>query len=157
MTLSPELNFSQVEKIANVSDVQLECLVQGNLELMVSEYCTIGSYLGNLDSGKCTQPCLNNKYYLLDRKDEYFPIVTDQYCRMHVLNGKELSMLSHVSRFKENNIASLRIEAKYGDPNKIAQLISLYRKLIDGNIVDEIIINKYEQDITRGHYFRGVL
>lgn len=157
LTLSPELNFSQVEKIANVSDVQLECLVQGNLELMVSEYCTIGSYLGNLDSGKCTQPCLNNNYYLLDRKDEYFPIVTDQYCRMHVLNGKELSMLSHVSRFKENNIASLRIEAKYGDPNKIAQLISLYRKLIDGNIVDEIIINKYEQDITRGHYFRGVL
>ena len=84
-------------------------------------------------------------------------MITDQYCRMHVLNGKELSMLSHVARFKENNIASLRIEAKYGDFNKTTQLINLYRKLIDGKIVDEAIINKYEEDITRGHYFRGVL
>ena len=157
LTLSPELNFAQVEKIANVSNVPLECLVQGNLELMVSEYCTIGSYLGNLDSGKCTQPCIHKNYYLMDRKDEYFPIVTDQYCRMHVLNGKELSMLPHVSKFKENNIASLRIEAKYGDINKMAQLINLYRKLLDGNIVDESIISKYEQDITRCRYFRGVL
>ena len=157
LTLSPELNFAQVEKIASFSTLPLECLVQGNLELMLSEHCVIGSHLGNLDSGKCTQPCLKKQYFLLDRKEALFPLITDQYCRMHVLNGKELSMLSHVERFKENNIASLRIEAKYGDFNKTTQLISLYRKLIDGKIVDEAIINKYEEDITRGHYFRGVL
>lgn len=50
LTLSPELNFAQVEKIASFSNLPLECLVQGNLELMLSEHCVIGSHLGNLDS-----------------------------------------------------------------------------------------------------------
>ena len=82
---------------------------------MVSEYCMIGSYLGELHTGKCNQACLRGEYQLKDRKNENFPIVTDQFCRMHVLNGKELSMLPHVSKFGAMGIDRIRIEGKKGD------------------------------------------
>ena len=162
VTLSPELNFSQIERIASNADVLLECIVHGNLELMVSEYCTMGSYLGNLDQGKCKQPCTKNAYWLLDRKEEKFPLVTDQYCRMHVLNGKELCMLPHVSRFGESGIKRIRIEGKFMTEAMVLHWTKLYKEFIEFGVNHPLMLqdkmNKVEHDqITRGHYFRGVL
>ena len=161
VTLSPELNLSQVEHIADLAKVELECLVHGNLSLMISEYCVMGSFLGNLDKGKCSKPCLKQRYWLSDRKDEKFPLVTDQYCRMHVLNGKELSMLPHVPRFGGMGIDRLRIEGKYMTKDKLAKITRLYREFIelgeDHPLFKEDKIDTIEQNITRGHYFRGVL
>lgn len=162
VTLSPELNFTQIERIAGNSDVLLECVVQGNLELMVSEHCTIGSYLGDLGSGKCSQPCRKAQYWLRDRKEERFPLVMDQYCRMHVLNGKELCMLPHVPRFGEAGIKRIRIEGKWMDAKTVAHWTKLYREFIafgnDHPLVIQDKLDKVEpENMTRGHYFRGVL
>ena len=44
--LSPELNMTQLAELAGQSPVPVECLAEGNLELMVSEYCCTGSFLG---------------------------------------------------------------------------------------------------------------
>lgn len=162
VTLSPELNFGQIEKLNRNEALETECIVHGQLALMVSEYCTMGSYLGNLDKGKCSQPCKKNKYWLLDRKEEKFPLVTDQFCRMHLLNGKELSMLPHVARFEEIGINRIRIEAKYYTKERIAKLTKLYREFIDLGENHPLLLNDKMDyiegvDITRGHYFRGVL
>ena len=112
LSLSPELNFGQIEQLNEAKSAELECLVHGYLPLMVSEYCLPGSFLGNVHAGKCSMPCQKGKYWLKDRKNEKFPIVTDQFCRMHVLNGKELSLLPHVAKLCEMGINRLRIEAK---------------------------------------------
>ncbi len=162
LTLSPELTFSQVEKLAGSSPVELECLVHGYLTLMVSEYCAVGSFLGQLHTGTCQQTCLKGQYWLKDRKGEQFPLATDQYCRMHVLNGKELSMLPHIDRFAESGISRLRIEGKWGSDAHLAEVVRLYRECIDLGTrerqrVQEKINAAEHEDITRGHYFRGVL
>lgn len=67
-TVSPELNFKQIKTLNEASTLPLECIVHGNMELMVSEYCVLGSFLGNLDKGTCTKPCEKNNYWLCDRK-----------------------------------------------------------------------------------------
>lgn len=162
VSLSPELNFSQIERLMNFSALPVECVVHGNLELMISEYCTLGSYLGGLGKGKCSQPCTRKQYWLLDRKDEKFPLVTDQYCRMHVLNGKELSMLGNVARFGQNGINRIRIEGKFADKNRVGALTGLYRELLDlGQNHPLLTEDKLQEveggNVTRGHYFRGVL
>lgn len=56
-TVSSELNFKQIKTLNEASTLPLECIVHGNMELMVSEYCVLGSFLGNLDKGTCTKPC----------------------------------------------------------------------------------------------------
>lgn len=162
LTLSPELNMRQVENIAAYSTLPLECVVHGNLELMVSEYCIMGSFLGNIDKNVCSQMCMKKKYVLKDRKNEQFPLVTDQFCHMHLLNGKELSMLPHVSRFAQIGVERIRIEGKFMDEKRVGEITRLYKKLL---LLDEKQSEK-EKDyltevedgkITRGHYFRGVL
>ena len=52
-TLSAELTMAQVEHLAAVSPVPVECMVQGRIEMMVSEYCVGGSFLGDLHQGAC--------------------------------------------------------------------------------------------------------
>lgn len=160
--LSPELNFAQIERIAAAIPCLLECVVHGSLELMVSEYCAMGSYLGGLGSGSCNHPCLNGQYFLKDRKEELFPLVTDQYCRMHVLNGKELCMLPHVAKFAEIGVGRLRIEGKWMDEKAILHWTKLYHGFIaKGEAHPLSAKDKLEQiepvNKTRGHYFRGVL
>lgn len=163
VTLSPELNFSQIERLAAVKSVPIECLVHGHMTMMVSEYCAIGSYLGGLTSNKkCSQACLKGQYYLKDRLGTLFPAVTDQFCRMHILNANELSMIPHVPRFTEIGVDRLRIEAKYMDTKEVNKVTQLYRKLIDQGYENQALANGQVEsleaaDITRGHYFRGVL
>ncbi|MBP1764967.1 MAG: peptidase [Firmicutes bacterium] len=161
LTLSPELNFMQLEALASGARPALECLVHGYFPLMISEYCVLGSFLGG-DDGQCARPCRNQQYWLLDRMKERFPIVTDQFCRMHVLNAKELSMLPHVSRFAQIGIDRIRIEAHWMSGKDLAFVTHLYRDLLDCGDKElsgvESRISRAEQaGITRGHYFRGVL
>lgn len=159
-TVSPELNFKQIKTLANASPLPLECLVHGNMELMVSEYCVLGSFMGNLDKGSCTKPCEKNKYWLCDRKNEKFPIVTDQFCHMYLLNGKELNMLAHLPEFTVSRIERVRIDGRYMTNKELAKFTKLYKEvLIEGKNHVALMpenIAKYETNITRGHYFRGV-
>lgn len=162
VTLSPELTMSQVEKLANASDIVLECVVQGHLPLMVSEYCTVGSYLGRLDAGACKTACQGRQFWLLDRKEEKFPIITDQYCRMHLLNGKELSMIPFIPKLTRTGINRLRIEGKYMQAERLGMVVRLYREVIEQGEEHAVFrMNQFESiekgGITRGHYFRGVL
>lgn len=158
--VSPELNFKQIKTLSKASVLPLECIVHGNMELMVSEYCVLGSFLGNLDKGTCTKPCEKNRYWLCDRKNEKFPIVTDQFCHMHLLNAKKLNMLAHLPEFKESGINRVRIDGRYMGDKELATFTKLYKEvLIEGKNHIALMpenITKYEVDITRGHYFRGV-
>ena len=159
-TVSPELNFKQIKTLSKASVLPLECIVHGNIEMMVSEYCVLGSFLGNLDKGTCTKPCEKNRYWLCDRKNEKFPIVTDQFCHMHLLNAKKLNMLAHLPEFKESGINRVRIDGRYMGDKELATFTKLYKEvLIEGKNHIALMpenITKYEVDITRGHYFRGV-
>ncbi len=164
VVLSPELNMAQLEKLGQESPLPLECLVDAHLELMVSEYCCTGSFLGGLDTGHCSAPCvaMKKKFYLKDRKNIRFPLVMDQYCHMHLLNANRLSMLPHAMKFRSMGIAGLRIDGRYLAPDKLGQLVKNYgiymarRKEISEAERPEV--EKLEgRNITRGHYFRGVL
>lgn len=162
LTLSPELNLSQVEQLAGRYAIGLECLVHGYLTLMVSEYCVVGSYLGQLHTGNCPNVCLHGEYWLKDRKNELFPVATDQFCRMHILNAKELSMLPHVPKFSCMGIERIRIEGKKSAPEYLGRITRLYREILDQGenhplLAEDKLAVIEHKDITRGHYFRGVV
>ncbi len=163
-TLSPELNFGQIEKIAAKSSLPLECIVYGRIELMVSAYCAMGTFIGH-DSGKekCTAPCTKDSYALKDRMGAKFPLVTDGFCNMHVLNSKTLSMLPHAARFSSIGIDMIRIDARFMKEEELARIISAYRDFL--NLGGAELTERQKKfaekiegtEITRGHYFRGVV
>jgi putative protease len=150
--LSPELTMAQVEHLASVSPVPLECMIQGRLEMMVSEYCVGGSFLGELHKGACRFNC-GEQLYLGDRKDARFPIATDQFCRMHILNAHDLSLIANVRQLSEAGVRGLRIDGRFYDESRLAELITLYRRVLGGAVENPENL----PGTTRGHYYRGVL
>lgn len=161
-TLSPELNLKQIQTIAKESILPLTCMVHGRLELMISEYCVTGSFLGGVGQGACTQPCTQGHYALKDRKEALFPLVMDSYCHMHILNSKSLSMLPHAMKFAPLGIQTLRIEAKAMSEAEIRRMVKAYKKAVklpvELDASQEAWLKEQEgSEITRGHYFRGVL
>ena len=161
-TLSPELNGKQMEHLVKKSPVPLTVLVSGRLPLMVSEYCVLGSFLGDLDTGKCSMPCRKHQFFLRDRKNVDFPIMTDQFCRMHILNSKQLSLLPYVHQLLGMGVATLRIEGRGLSAGELQRTVRMYRHAMDRKAPlkeeDEQYLRLQEgNDITRGHYFRGIL
>lgn len=150
--LSPELTMAQVEHLAAVSPLPLECMIQGRLEMMVSEYCVGGSFLGRLHEGPCQFNC-REQLYLGDRKEARFPVATDQFCRMHILNAHELSLLANVQHMAEIGVASLRIDGRDYDEARLGELVTLYRQVLGGAVAAPENL----PGTTRGHYFRGVM
>jgi putative protease len=151
-TLSVELNMGQLAHLARVSPLPLECLVQGPIEMMVSEYCAGGSFLGHLDKGACTFQC-KDEIYLHDRKDANFRLAGDQFCRMHVLNSQDLSVLGGLQELRAMGIARLRIDGRTYSPEQVRGLVKKYRETL--NFSGETVENL--PGTTRGHYYRGVL
>ena len=141
VTLSPEMTLAQVKNIAKKSCLPVECIVHGRAELMISAYCVIGSFLGNVDN--CPHVCRKNNYFLRDRKNILFPVVTDQFCRMHILNSKVLSMIENRNEF--DSVARIRIDGRFLTADELAQVVRAYK--FGGAEVE---------NFTRGHYFRGV-
>jgi putative protease len=151
-TLSVELNMGQLGHLAKVSPLPLECLVQGPIEMMVSEYCAGGSFLGNLDKGACTFKC-KEEIYLHDRKDARFRLAGDQFCRMHVLNSQDLSVLGGLGELRDMGIARLRIDGRTYGPDRLRELVKKFKETLalHGDAVENL------PGTTRGHYYRGVL
>ncbi len=143
VTLSPELNLTQIKNLAKISPLPVECIVHGNLELMISAYCAIGSFIGNIHEKPCEKVCHKNNFYLQDRKNILFPAVTDQFCRMHILNSKTLSMIEHRNNFE--GVDRIRIDCRYMNVEETAQIVHAYK--YGGSEIE---------NFTRGHYFRGV-
>lgn len=161
-TLSPELTAKEIRQLAKESPLPLTCIVHGRLELMVSNYCVTGSFLGGCGEGPCTQPCTRGHFALKDRKDALFPLAMDQFCHMHVLNSKVLSMMPHAMKFRAADIETMQIEAKAMGEKEIAAIVKAYRKAMafpeePAEAQLSWIHEQEGKDITRGHYFRGVL
>ena len=150
--LSAELTLKQVEHLCAVSRIPLECMVQGRIEMMVSEYCAGGSFLGSLHKGKCTFNC-GQPLFLNDRKDASFPLVGDQNCRMHVLNAHDLSLLANLKAVQEAGVERMLIDARYYSDDETAKTVALYKGVMSGELTQEENL----PHTTRGHYFRGVL
>ena len=151
-TLSVELNMGQLAHLARITPLPLECLVQGPIEMMVSEYCAGGSFLGHLDKGACTFRC-REEIYLQDRKEANFRLAGDQFCRMHVLNSQELSVLAGVRELQDMGIGRLRIDGRAGEPGQVRELVKKFKEALAlrGEPVENL------PGTTRGHYYRGVL
>lgn len=144
VTLSPELNLTQVKSLAKNSCLPVECIVHGRQELMISAYCVLGSFIGGLDKKNCPHVCRAKDFYLRDRMGELFPVVTDQFCRMHILNAKTLSMIEHRADF--GGLARIRIDCRALTLEETAQIVRSYKS---GGAEIE--------NFTRGHYFRGAM
>lgn len=155
---SQELTLKQITELAKHSHVPIETMIHGYTEMMISEYCAIASFVGTGSKVNCPMPCVKESYSLKDRKGEIFPIRTDPYCRMHIMNSHEMDMRAYVPMLLQKGISILRIDGRHMRPSYVKDIVLQYVGIATGTMeAPPKKIDSQGESITRGHYFRGIL
>ena len=155
---SQELTLKQITDIAKHSHVPIETMIHGYTEMMISEYCAIASFVGTGSKVNCPMPCVKESYSLKDRKGEIFPIRTDPYCRMHIMNSHEMDMRAYVPMLLQKGVSILRVDGRHMKPSYVKDIVSQYVGIATGTMeAPPKKIDSQGESITRGHYFRGIL
>lgn len=147
--LSIELNKKEIEDVMKkVSNHNIGYMIYGKPELMISEYCPVGSVMGGKDSTKeCRSQCLKGRYILKDRKNEEFLIKNDIFCRTGIYNGLSINLIDNIKELEFMGVKNFRldfIDEGYEETKKVI------RYLFSGKG------NMGKGNYTRGHYKRGV-
>ena len=155
---SQELTLKQITELAKHSHVPIETMIHGYTEMMISEYCAIASFVGTGSKVNCPMPCVKGSYSLKDRKGEIFPIRTDPYCRMHIMNSHEMDMRAYVPMLLQKGISILRVDGRHMKPSYVKDIVFQYVGIATGTMeAPPKKIDSQGESITRGHYFRGIL
>jgi putative protease len=146
--ISSELNQKEIKEIGVKSSLPLQIMVYGKYELMVSEYCAIGSVFGNKSANStCSEKCNNGFYTLKDRMGEEFRINTDKYCRSYIYNNVPVNLISNITEIMKSNISSFRLDFIHESYEETMEVLR--------NYVERTWQGEFK-NYTRGHYKRGV-
>ncbi len=160
MTLSPELNLTQIRQITKNRGGNLETIVYGYLPLMVMKNCPMALVKGCKDDMECSTCNFAKGYGLKDRMGVTFKMNRIDSVST-IYNSVPLMVLDSLESIKNAGIDMFRLDFT----NETAHIGSLQRAIYDyinGNMnlneVEEFMKGfKQETFITNGHYFRGIL
>lgn len=146
--ISTELSKNEIKQMLSDSNKSAEILAYGKIELMVSEYCAIGSTFGDKTELKeCSGACDREEYSLIDRKNKEFVLKTDKFCRSYIYNSVPLNLISNIPELRSMGIKSFRIDF----------IDESYEQA--KSILDEFSREEWQGDFskyTRGHYKKEI-
>lgn len=146
-SLSMELNRKEIKELMKNFNSNLAINIYGKTELMVSEYCPIGSTFGSKSSKKeCNGACMKDNFTLIDRMNENFRVLADNNCRTHILNSLAINLIEEVDELKSFNILNFRVDFKDESYKEVKEILN---QIAFGN-------KPKEKVYTKGHYRRGV-
>jgi len=164
LRISPELSFDEIQVLVSrvrqrKIKVELELIVQGNLESLISRDC-----LPCLIRGKFLKKNIPGNIFsgIKDEKRRIFPLRLDNECRTIILNSVELSLIDFMSEIIETSIdnVSLDLEGRTEEYGKI--MCSIYKRAIKTDF-EASSINKIKKEIkkislggiTTGNFIKG--
>lgn len=126
VVLARELSISEMKRIKEEADVELEAFVHGALCYSFSGQCLFSSMLGGRSGnrGRCAQPCRLPYAVLDENKKEYKK-------ESYVLSLKDLCGIEYLQQLREVGVYSLKIEGRMKQASYAAGVVSFYRKYID--------------------------
>ncbi len=112
-----ELPLSNIKKIIENTDIEIEVFLHGALCVCHSGQCLFSSMVGGRSGnrGECAQPCrlpYNGKY---------------------PLSLRDLSLSEHIRGLIDSGVSSLKIEGRMKSPSYVYTVTSIYRRLLDEN------------------------
>lgn len=152
--ISPECSYEVLVSIVEEYQKQtgkipdLEVVVYGRTELMISKYCPIAKIE---DKPKHCNKCKIANYAFLDRKGYVMPLIGDQNCNIRIYNNKRTSLIDYVGMIEDLGINNLVIEFVDESVEEIVKIATEYKKAFDKEPY-----NLFINDVTYGHFKEGV-
>ena len=123
VTLSVENSMDNIKTLGNIFN-NLEVIIYGRIELMVSKYCPINTLI-NKDNLKCNL-CDINKYSFKDSNNNIYPIVNEKHLT-HILDSNPIDLTDNINELIDSNISTYRLELYDEDKDTIVKLINKIR------------------------------
>jgi len=116
--LSPEIkNFNKIN-----SKVDIEMIVYGRLELMITKYCPANMILNN-DDKKCSL-CMNkDKFYLKDDQNRVYPLIHNKHIT-HIMHHKNIDLFNNINNYINKGVNCFRLELFDEDYIQVKNLIN---------------------------------
>ena len=146
-TLSMELNRGEIKEITHKNKGNNAYVIYGKPELMISEYCPIGSTFGGRKTNvECNAICTRDKFTLIDRVNEKNRVMTDLFCRSYILNPVPLNLFDEISTLREIGIKTFRFDFRDESYEEVKKVISMYKNN-----------ESYDKsNYTKGQFRRGI-
>ena len=156
VALSPELSGKQIRELMHrlagyAHPPRIEVLVQGSLEVMITENCIPATAEG-------CRSC-NQAWALKDKTDRMFRIRSDSDCRTHILNAAEICLIEYVHELALWGVNVISIDARGRSPEYIRRMGAAYRQVLEGasgKVVKEEIRGMCSGGVTSAHFQRGI-
>lgn len=149
VVLSREVEIEKVKQIKKITKLPLEIFIHGALCVSYSGNCLMSGLIGyrSGNRGRCVGSC-RKAYTLVDETTK------QSFPPCYILSMKDLNTIDHISEFRE--IDSLKIEGRMKEPAYVANVVSTYRKALDGNLKSEDKNNlskTFHRTFTKGYLF----
>lgn len=111
LTLSTELSYDDVKNIMQYYNYNknVELVIYNYPELMITKYCLLNKNINRDD--KC-HVCMDNyKYYLMDRNNCKYRLITDFEIHLtHIMNHEAIDKIEDIKDYKNIGVNNFRIE-----------------------------------------------
>ena len=149
VVLSREVPIEAVKHIRKTADIPIEIFVHGALCVSYSGNCLMSGLTGyrSGNRGRCVGSC-RKQYELIDQTNN--KSITNSF----IISTKDLNTIEHVDEFK--GIDSLKIEGRMKESIYVANVISNYRKALDGNYQPQMhqnLAKTFSRTFTKGYLF----
>lgn len=151
ITLSPELNSGQIQKIINKNDAVINLISYGRVPVMTMKHCPF-SIIKNCKDEKSCPTCRYKNYLLRDEKNVDFEVLR-QNTFTEIFNSYPILLDGYVNRLLDNKVNLLILADEFTD-----EIIKLYKnyKEEDFKNIKKKLEDKYQQ-VTKGHINRGIV
>mgnify|MGYP005962420861 CR=1 FL=1 len=125
VTLSYELTIENIENLIKNyknkynEEPNLEVVIYGKPELMISKYCFLNTYV---NKEKICNECAKD-YYLVDKYNKKFPIRSEN-CYMKILNYKDINYLDKIDKLQSIGVTNYKIILDRENIEEIKLIIS---------------------------------
>ncbi|WP_292521593.1 U32 family peptidase [Methanoculleus sp.] len=158
-TASPELPAADLARLAESAGgvLELEVLVQGNIEALVTEDRLVAAVAGEHPAGRFMG--------IEDRRNRVFPLRSDGEGRTCIANAVETCLIDHLPRIAGMGVDAVAIDARGRGPHYAADMARIYREGIDAvarrdhgmlSVLKDEVKRRALGGITGGHFVRGI-
>ncbi len=148
VVLSRETPLSEIKRIRENSNVEIEYFCQGALCVSFSGNCYMSSYLHDASGnrGKCKQLCRLPYSFRFNNKE-----IKNGY----LLSAKDFNMLDHLEKLEEAGVDVLKIEGRARRPYYVGIATKIYKQALAKEKYNfEDLMLGFNRDYTAG-YFNG--
>ena len=149
VVLSREVDIQKVKNIKKIAKIPLEIFVHGALCMSYSGNCLMSGLCGyrSGNRGRCVGSC-RKQYELINTT------TNTSLGKSYILSTKDLNTIDYIHDLKA--VDSLKIEGRMKESVYVANVVSKYRKALDGKITKkdkEELCKTFNRTYTKGYLF----